>query len=331
MGATRLSIENIKGQNNNLENKSTLNVDANLEARIGGGRASVDINKQKHIKQSFNQKICRNQTFSPTKQPYLPDNLVWYPQLATWQRLFEQRVNGNLLEHQDVISTQQTKLISSNELLNVKADFKAAIIKGNVELNYETESLFDEKETSDWKISVEFAPIVTLLEDSSQEEIKTVDTDKIIFTNSNHDNYMDEVKFMLEDDGHIDDDERRILERKRKKLGLSQEEAIKIESTLNTAVNFSSAEIEFMEELKESAENNSLDDGDWRILLRKAIKLGICEERARELGDVILETGSLEYSKAELNYIDEIKFCLEDDDEISVKNYISTNYSAKRY
>jgi hypothetical protein len=319
MGATKLSIENITGQNKDTQNNSSLNIDANLDSTINGGGASVDIKKHNNITQNFNQKICRNQTFAPTKRPYLPDNLVWYPQLATWQRLFEQRANGNILEHQDIISTQQTKLVSQNELLNIKADFKAATIKGNASINYETESLFDEKETSDWKISVEFAPIGTLLENSSLKDIKNDETEKIIITNSNHDKYKDEVEFMLEDDGQIDDDERRILERKRKKLGLTEEEAIKIENALNTTVNFSSAEIEFMEELKESAEDNLLDDGDWRILLRRANKLGISEERAKELCNIAFKTVVSEYSEAELSYIEEIKFCLEDDDEISAK------------
>ncbi|MGZ2371763.1 hypothetical protein ACXR6G_18435 [Ancylomarina sp. YFZ004] len=316
MGATKLSIENITGQNSDSQRKSSLDVEANVGSRLVNVNANVGIDKKSKIAQTFNQRIARNQTFSPTKKPYLPENLVWYPQTAAWKRLFEQRINGNILEHHDVISTQQTKLISQNELLSIKADFKSLLANIEASVNYETESIFEENETSDWKISVEFAPIETL------KELAATINNAPELNRSNQEQsklgiYSEEIKFMLEDDGQIDEDERRILERKRKKLGLSEEEALSVEQSLLADASYSEQELEFIQEIKDSSENGQLEEGDWRVLLRLAKKMGISEERARELGDVGLSNKTTSYNETELTYIEEIKFCLEDDGEIS--------------
>jgi len=69
-------------------------------------------------------------------------------------------------------------------------------------------------------------------------------------------------------------------------------------------------EYEYLEELKFCLEDGVISDGERRLLMRKQEKLGIPDERAQELEQIA--SGKKEpHTDAELEYIDEVKFCLE--------------------
>lgn len=97
----------------------------------------------------------------------------------------------------------------------------------------------------------------------------------------NEEKYKEEVLFYLEDDGIIDDEERRFLERKRVRLGISEDRAKEIEEECMPQL--TSEEKEYLEALKELGEVDLQNPRIRRMLDHERDDLGISEERALEL------------------------------------------------
>jgi len=96
--------------------------------------------------------------------------------------------------------------------------------------------------------------------------------------------YLEELKLCLED-GVISEDERRVLERRRKQLGISRKRAAELEEECRAGSGpaMSPEEKEYLEEVKFCLETGPITDGERRILDRLRDKLAIPEVRAREL------------------------------------------------
>lgn len=101
-------------------------------------------------------------------------------------------------------------------------------------------------------------------------------------SSSDEQEYLEELKACLEDDGKITDKERRLLDRLRKSLGISEERAKELEASLN---GLSDEEKEYQEELKACMEDGHISDKERRLLDRLRKSLGISEQRAKEIED----------------------------------------------
>lgn len=93
--------------------------------------------------------------------------------------------------------------------------------------------------------------------------------------------YIDELKACLADDGSISDRERRLLDKLRKSLGISEQRAAEIEASLKTGL--TEEEQEYVNALKDSLMDGTISDRERRILDRLRTSLNISEERAKEL------------------------------------------------
>lgn len=93
--------------------------------------------------------------------------------------------------------------------------------------------------------------------------------------------YKEEVLFCLEDGGSISDDDRKYLERKRNKSGISPERAAEIESMCTPQL--TENEKEYIETYKDLSAGGELSDRARRLLDRERDSLGISPERAAEL------------------------------------------------
>lgn len=97
----------------------------------------------------------------------------------------------------------------------------------------------------------------------------------------NDEKYKEEVLFYLEDNGSITDIERRFLERKRVRLGISEDRAKEIEA--ECLPQLTSEEKEYIEALKELGDADLQNPRIRRMLDHERDDLGISEERALEL------------------------------------------------
>lgn len=101
----------------------------------------------------------------------------------------------------------------------------------------------------------------------------------------NESEYVEEVKACLEN-GEISKGERRLLEKIRIKLGISEERAIELENQLKQP-ELSAEEQEYLEEYQEClADGGSISASERRLLNRLRTKLNISEERAQELENI---------------------------------------------
>ena len=99
--------------------------------------------------------------------------------------------------------------------------------------------------------------------------------------------YLTELKACLEEDGEISSKERRLLNRLRERLGITEERAEVLEASL-LEPELTEEEQEYLDEYKACIEEGELSSKEIRLLNRLRMSLGITEERAKELESIII-------------------------------------------
>lgn len=97
----------------------------------------------------------------------------------------------------------------------------------------------------------------------------------------NEQEYLEEIKACLADDGTISDRERRILNRLRDSLGISEKRAKELEDSLNQGL--TDDEKDYLDALKDSLVDGVISNRERRLLDKLRTSLGISEARAKEL------------------------------------------------
>ena len=97
----------------------------------------------------------------------------------------------------------------------------------------------------------------------------------------NEQEYLEEIKACLADNGTISDRERRILNRLRDSLGISEQRAKKLEDSLNKGL--TDDEKEYLDALKDSLVDGVISKRERRLMDKLRASLGISEARAKEL------------------------------------------------
>lgn len=306
LGAKSMTIRVVKGEGSNSAKNSSLNISGS----IGMGKSvikntlngSIDNKNSVDVLNNAQTAYSRTQKWNPTKKPYMQSDMIWLSDEPSWQRLYQQRISGNILSHHDVLSSKSSYSISEKEEINLKVAFKNFFIDANVDVNELVNSTFSKSETIEWEIEIEFESLenieINRLEslklnkdsvvfndnDTGTIAIKTLNTHKASNVTSDFEQeYLEEVKFMLDDDGIIDAKERSILERFRIKKGISENKAIELENILTSIGDLNENEKEYLEEFKELLNDGEIAEKERRILNRMAGRLGISEDRVKEL------------------------------------------------
>ena len=158
--------------------------------------------------------------------------------------------------------------------------FKNFFIDANINVGQLIEENFSQNESVEWEIEIEFESLENLKETHVLIDLKQ---DLPTIPNDVEKDYLEEVKYMLEDDGLIDDKERRILERFREKKGISKHRAIELEARFSSIGSLEENEKEYLEEYKELLNEGEITEKERRILDRFANRLEISKERITEL------------------------------------------------
>ena len=103
---------------------------------------------------------------------------------------------------------------------------------------------------------------------------------------ANETEYLEEIKACLADDGTISDRERRILNRLRDSLGISEHRAMELEDSLSKGL--TDDEKEYLDALKDSLVDGVISNRERRLLDKLRSSLGISEARAKELEKCIV-------------------------------------------
>ena len=174
----------------------------------------------------------------------------------------------------------------------------------NIETNQEVE----------WRINVTFKPIEQFGNESRIIEVNPIQElteHKEPFT-SKEIQYMNEVKFMLEDDATIDEQEQRMLDEIQKTLEISAERAQELEKeAINSVFSFSSNEQKYIEEIKFMLEDDGMIDKQERKILDNMLDvLNISPERGQQLEVIVLNRRDL--TKEEKEYLVKVKSFISD-------------------
>ena len=280
LGAESITIENTNSDDNS--NKTNKQTDVNVNASALKMGAQVD-NKNTQKRSSENQislRIGKNQTFNPSKYPYVPNDLTWLANEAGWQRLVKQRLEGSLLEHNEFMSSSQSQILNTNEINDLKVDLKAFFVKANVNVKNDLDTEIKNNTSTEWKVQVKFKPI----DQFTEQQIVLIEQDATYFeelpaTNTSEAEFIEEYKF-LTTDGELSERDQRILDRLRQRLNISEERASIL---INSITSYSQEEKELVDEIHFMLEDGEITEREEKILLRLASKLGISNERCLDL------------------------------------------------
>jgi hypothetical protein len=287
LGATSISIENVKGENNDASSHKNTQWNAGVNVKVTSVNANGenDANARNYSKSTL--KIERNQHLNPTQKPFVPEGLVWFPHQVAWQRLVQQRMNGNLLSHSEYMSSSEQKIISNSEMSDINAELNHLFtsIKGGRKTH--TENNIENNKEVEWRVNVTFKPMEEFNDDSYRYSAALPVNEPLqieeSITDDKEQQYMEEVRFMLEDNGVIDERERMMLDRMINVLGISPERAQQLEMLVSSENGLTKEEKEYLEKYKVFIENGEVSERERQMLIRFASLLSISEERALEL------------------------------------------------
>ena len=278
LGATEITFTSLRGTKIEEAKKmgSSVNAEAGLLGhKVGGGYSSEDGQNRmsgQGIKVDYIERLNSNE------YPSLPDRLYWYNDEHEWQDIVEARLHLNQLHFEQSISTNQISSLDKQSQLDVNAAYENLISHINANYDHKQEFHVKTNEETMWRITAEFKPLSEFENSDNTMSHLSIGTKKNL--SSDEKDYLEAVEEYLED-GSISERDRRMLERLRKSLGISEERAVALEATL--VPQLTDDEKDYLEAVKECLKGGGINDRDRRTLERLRKSLDITEERASEL------------------------------------------------
>ena len=236
--------------------------------------ASGQVNSNDEHLQSSQSNVERTliQKFDPLKKPYVPEGLIWYPEQPKWQRLVESRLNGNMLEYSEYVSTFDTSFTSSSEADDIKASVQYLWNKLDANASSKVEKEFEQKIETQWRIDVKFRSILDFDKSTLKKE-KSLSTNEQSYLETLVDCYSG---------GEISEREQHMIERMRVSMGISEQRAAELKAMIQ-APQMTEDEQEYLDMYREYAEKGEVTDKERNRLCKYASALGITADRAAEL------------------------------------------------
>ena len=185
-----------------------------------------------------------------------------------------------LQQHEERIETRKSRVLEGTELNSIEGEFKNLLLSANGHWDKKMEEKFELQENAVLAIRVQFAPLNVEQGGSMQSP------SAIAQYTENEKEYIEEVKTCLAESGDISASERRLLERLRKHLGISEERASELEESLSPTL--TDEEKNYLDEYRLCLEDGgSISTGERRLLDKFRIRLGISEERVKEIENMV--------------------------------------------
>ena len=278
MGATSITVGYQQFNVSESESYANTNALAAVGMKFYSAQASVNQQETNKFMQSLGQSLNLHQTYNPFQQPFIPDNLIWYPQEPTWQRLVEQRLRGSITSHTESIETNKTQVINNDSLSEIQAELQVLLSNANLEISTSTSETLKQHDNVVLQIHVEFAPLWSL----GQTEYQEIPSQESELT-ENEQEYLEMFQEAIVDgNGQITNSARNLLGKYASSLGITTHRATQLEQMYLPS--FTTEEKEFIEEVRTVIdEDGELTNMSIHLLHKLATKLGISEQRAEEL------------------------------------------------
>lgn len=278
LGATEITFTSMRGASIEEIEKSAFDVNAEGHYEIHKASGGVSVGNRQEQKKSANQKIDFIEKLDPDEYPVLPDGLYWYESDPEWKDIVEARLRLNQLHFEQSISTNQVSSLDKQSQLDVNAAYENLMFSINANFHREREFHVKTAEETMWRITAEFKPLREF-----ENSNKTV-TGALKNLSSDEREYFEAMEECFEN-SNISERDRRMLERIRKSLGISEERAIELEAALTPQL--TDDEKEYLEAVRECKEEGRIIERDRRMLERLRRSLGLSEERAGELESIV--------------------------------------------
>ena len=125
-----LGAKKIQYISNSESNQSRSSSTTN-SMEVGGGYNGISANQGvSHANSSSSKSSALSSSnyellYIPDKKPFLPESLVWYYHESEWQRIANDRLNGNLLTFKTFIKKDQFDLVSKDEQTQINSELNA--------------------------------------------------------------------------------------------------------------------------------------------------------------------------------------------------------------
>ena len=277
LGAEEITITSLKGRKvNEINNKKEeLEVAANA-GRFGNASLNIDSSTSNLMDRTSHEQYDVKYVYDPIDMPKVPSETIWYQNQSKWQSIALSRIEGNTLECNECISSKSISFTTSSEKEDIKAKLK--VLMANIEgRSYEEEEkqLREETETI-WRVSVKFRS-KKLLQKNTLPQPNSVQT-----LNNNEDEFLNEVRFCLDDYGIIDSEEQVYLDKVSQKLGLTQTKAQELQNSL-ISPQLTDNEKEYIETISKLTIDGKIPPSSQRIVERYRELYKVSSQRAEEL------------------------------------------------
>ena len=280
LGATEITIDCLNSSYNDADTNTGKTYSGGIEGARRGVSGSVKTSNSRRLIEELSRSINLHQIFEPTQKPILHPNLIWYQHEPSWQRLYNQRMSGGLLTHEERMETKKSQVLEDKELQDIKAEVKGIFAKLNIGFDQNDESRYEQQENAILSIKVQFAPLNELIGENSNSQAK-IGSGTNIELSANESEYVEEYKECLSNE-EISTGERRLLDKLRDKLGITPSRAKELEELL-AAPKLTDDEKEYLEAFKDACEDGKVSDKQRRLLEKLRVMYGISEERAKEI------------------------------------------------
>lgn len=275
LGATKITIEAVNSSSTEKTRDQERNIGGGVEIKGYGLDASQRKESSSRLLEEISKSINIYQEFSPNRPPFLPDNLLFYPMEPSWQRLYNQRMMGQIV-HDVRMETSKNQVVGNSELNEIKGEFIAIVASANGSWSKRTEECFTQQENAILSIKIEFAPLSMFTQDGRTVLAQTLTTSE--------QEYLDEFKEYAAD-GEISERDRKMLDKFRSRCGISEERARELEASCNKP-QLTEDEQEYLEMYKEYAADGEISERDRKMLNKMRDRMGISEERAKEIENI---------------------------------------------
>lgn len=277
LGAEEITITSLKGRKINETNnkKEELEVAANA-GRFGNASLNIDSSTSNLMDRTSHEQYDVKYVYDPIDMPEMPSETIWYQNQPKWQRLAQSRIDGNTLEYTECISSKLTFFTSSSEKEDIKAKLK--VLMANIEgRSYEEEEkqLKEETETI-WRVSVKFRSKKLLQKDTLPQP------NSVTALTNNDDEFLNEVRFCLDNDGIIDSEEQVYLDKVSHKLGLTLTKAQELQNSL-ISPQLTDNEKKYIEAISGLTIDDKIPPSSLRIVERYRKLYEVSSQRAEEL------------------------------------------------
>ena len=271
LGATEITVEALNASNTSQNGSRDRRASGGASYSGHSASGSYHDNTMYGSVEEKYQTLNFHQEYEPIEPVHLPEKMVWYPHEAGWQRLYQQRLKG-ILSHEERIETRKSQVLSGSELKEIKGEVET-IFEATGEWDESMEEKFVQEDNAILSIKVKFAPLSQLTGKKPQSAQASLSNDE--------QDYLEMYKEYATA-GDISELNRKMLNKFRSRLGISEERARELEESCSKP-QLTEDEQEYLEMFKEYAADGEISERDRKMLNKMRDRMGISEERAKEI------------------------------------------------